>query len=469
MSHTCSSRRIVFSLNCFSFYFTLPAATVKISSTNNNVFIPTQPYYSALPPQEDLNSNEAITSSQSSFATATISPQDSLVFTTDSHQQSWPPSSSSSQPAQSAQQPNGFLPPQQDFVLFDQPSQPQRQNVNRTVSSPASYAAAFGPLNTNASQSPRIANGSPNSLQNQRLAQIIRSTGHQTSSPTAYTNRFNSQAQQQLYASLASLPSPTSTNQQNRSIRPPVPLFAQSNGNQQIPTKMDLQDAIGFEDLSAFQSGGTAAFSSPGVPGYDSNMSMSSTPSSVGNMATVSPHELFLDPLSSAPNSSAITNLTSPSLYGESPELLDNFEVSPGVGGHDVDNDNWYPLFSAEETQAASTALAVNDFSPTTHPEELELSDAVSRPRGKFTSSASPKANGKQSGSGVGRSKKKLAEISIDDPNDVVAMKRARNTLAARKSRARKAERFETLEQRIEQLTRERDYWKSRCEAATHS
>jgi len=42
-------------------------------------------------------------------------------------------------------------------------------------------------------------------------------------------------------------------------------------------------------------------------------------------------------------------------------------------------------------------------------------------------------------------------------------MKRARNTLAARKSRERKALRLDELEVQIEKLTTERDYWKERA------
>jgi hypothetical protein len=48
----------------------------------------------------------------------------------------------------------------------------------------------------------------------------------------------------------------------------------------------------------------------------------------------------------------------------------------------------------------------------------------------------------------------------VDDPNDVIAMKRARNTLAARKSRERKAQRLEDLEAKIARLEAERDHWK---------
>src|SRR5690606_4309856 len=70
------------------------------------------------------------------------------------------------------------------------------------------------------------------------------------------------------------------------------------------------------------------------------------------------------------------------------------------------------------------------------------------------------------SGSGVGsrRRDKPLPPIIVEDPTDVVAMKRARNTLAARKSRERKAQRLDELEERIVVLERERDYWKRLAE-----
>ncbi|KFX93014.1 hypothetical protein V490_05038 [Pseudogymnoascus sp. VKM F-3557] len=50
------------------------------------------------------------------------------------------------------------------------------------------------------------------------------------------------------------------------------------------------------------------------------------------------------------------------------------------------------------------------------------------------------------------------------DPNDIVAMKRARNTLAARKSRQKKLERFDELEAEIAKIAAERDMWKAKTE-----
>ncbi|KAI0851123.1 hypothetical protein F5Y00DRAFT_251788 [Daldinia vernicosa] len=456
-------------------------ATVKIPSPKNNNYLPTQPFFSALPFQEELNSNEAIHSSPSSLATANIPQQDSLVFTTASQQQTWPPSSSPSLPAHSAQ--SNFPPPQQDFVLFDQPP-PQRQNVNRSVSLPASVAvSAFGSRNVNPGRSPHITNGSSpsvqNSIQNQRVAQIIRATGHQTSSSTAFTNQFNfpvqNQTLQQYCASISALP-PTAAANQNRAARPPVPLFTQGGGNQQA-ARMDLQgnystsfsncipilhnpDALSFEDLAVFQ-GPTAAYSSPGIPGYDVGVSSASS-----TMGTISPQDLFLDPTTSAPNSTAITNLTSPSMYEGSPEFQDHdFELSP-----DFDHSfgrPWTSLFPEDKTvvNAASTA---DESSPAQQSEELEAAEPVSKPRRKSGNSPSSGNHAKHSSvSGVNprRRDKPLPPIIVDDPSDLNAMKRARNTLAARKSRERKAIRFEELEAKIADLEKERDFWKRRCEA----
>jgi tetrahydromethanopterin S-methyltransferase subunit B len=56
---------------------------------------------------------------------------------------------------------------------------------------------------------------------------------------------------------------------------------------------------------------------------------------------------------------------------------------------------------------------------------------------------------------------KPLPPIIVEDPNDTVAMKRARNTLAARKSRQRKIQRFEELEDKITKLEAKRDHWEN--------
>src|SRR5277367_540436 len=68
----------------------------------------------------------------------------------------------------------------------------------------------------------------------------------------------------------------------------------------------------------------------------------------------------------------------------------------------------------------------------------------------------------------AGEQSQPLPPIFIKDPIDAVAIKRARNTLAARKSRQKKMERFDELETEITRLREERDHWKplalNRCE-----
>ena len=88
-----------------------------------------------------------------------------------------------------------------------------------------------------------------------------------------------------------------------------------------------------MDDFPPLEGGAsTTAYSSPGIPAYDMNASSAS--STTTNIGTVSPQDLFRD-FTSAPGSAAFTNLTSPSLYGESPEFNDSLDVSPGFDTND--------------------------------------------------------------------------------------------------------------------------------------
>lgn len=347
--------------------------------------------------------------------------------------------------------------------MFDSP-QPTRTTVNRSASSPATAAvSAFGSLHNNTSTRRRESSTSP-ALRNQRVQQIIQATGHQFS-PSALTNRFNSpaqnsnsQQQQQFYAQLSSPSSPAAVNQQTRFARPPVPLFSQGIGSQRAPAKMDLQDAMNsLEGFTAFGGGATTAFSSPAMTGCDLDVGSASS----SNLGTVSPGELLLQEQFSAPNSTAFTNLTTPSNYGESPGF-DNYEVSPNFGDLDATStENWFPLFPESTATDQSTASVK---SPMEVPADLEITETDSLPRRKSSNSPpSSHSHGRHSSvSGVNprRRDKPLPPIIVDDPNDTVAMKRARNTLAARKSRERKAQKLEELEEKIAKLEEERDHWK---------
>jgi hypothetical protein len=56
------------------------------------------------------------------------------------------------------------------------------------------------------------------------------------------------------------------------------------------------------------------------------------------------------------------------------------------------------------------------------------------------------------------KSDKPLSPITVEGLSDTVTVKRARNTLAARKSRQRKMQRFDELEERIAKLEVERNH-----------
>ncbi|KAJ8069814.1 hypothetical protein OCU04_000229 [Sclerotinia nivalis] len=346
-----------------------------------------------------------------------------------------------------------------DFVLFET----RTPNVHRTPS--LSNTPSF--TGQNRRHSSNLVSASP-LLQNQRVAAIIQSTGHPSTS--AFTNRFNSPAQlvphQHFYASAPASPA---TLQQPQRSRPQVPLFSQSTGSISRNSNMALQDMDLFDEFTPFE-GGTStqnsyssAFSSPAVATmYDPTNNLSSSSST--NMGFVSPQDLSLrDSFASAPNSAAFTNLTTPSTYNESP-AFEQYDDSPFVShgslndNNAVQGDPWFSLFpdvdNIEQPNATNSPLAVE--------EELEVSDQLNEKkdnRRKSGSATSPMS----ATSGVRKPSKALPPIIVDNPNDTVAMKRARNTLAARKSRQRKMQRFEELEDQIAKLTAERDHWKEKA------
>ncbi|EFX01315.1 cross-pathway control protein 1 [Grosmannia clavigera kw1407] len=219
-------------------------------------------------------------------------------------------------------------------------------------------------------------------------------------------------------------------------------------------------------DLTDFPAGyDSAVFSSPAVGVYDLHAGGSSNSSHVG---TVSPHDLFLhDSFMSAPNSTALTSLTSPSDYNESP-YVDSYDVSPNFGTGDAEavsgqDAAWFPLFDQINNAVAGAAAADDKISPESDFADLsedKVDSSSRRGSGHTRSASSSTKHSSVSGVNSRRRDKPLAPIVVEDPSDTVAMKRARNTLAARKSRQRKQERLEELEEVIAKLTAERDHWK---------
>ncbi|MCJ1357407.1 MAG: hypothetical protein MMC33_007403 [Icmadophila ericetorum] len=179
---------------------------------------------------------------------------------------------------------------------------------------------------------------------------------------------------------------------------------------------------------------------------------------------TVSPKDVLIDSIS-APPSSAITNLSTPGTnYMESPYLAMSANTSPTFGDDFLpeDSNDWSPLFPTETANTHPFANDPFDFDTKT---EVLVAPPMSRNQSSPGQSSSRGSHqGRHSSiSGVGSRKrdKPLPPITVDDPNDTVAVKRARNTAAARKSRQKKMERFEEMEATIQELQGEVAKWKS--------
>lgn len=296
--------------------------------------------------------------------------------------------------------------------------------------------------------------------QSPRVANVLQATGRQATS-SAFTKRFSSPAQlaHQLPVYASSAPSPSSSlnlQTQSRPIRISVPLFNHGPTSSVPAAKMNLGTDVDLDDFPAFEGGAsTTAFSSPALPTVlDLG---SNTSGSTANVGTVSPQDLLIhDPIMSTPNSTTLTTLTSPSVYNESPEF-DVYDVSPSFGSADLDvgsADAWFPLFPQANPEPPKPKPVILGLDPEKDAQTLGH-------RRKPLASSPPGRHSAVAGVSSRRRDKPLPPIIVEDPTDVVAMKRARNTLAARKSRERKAQRLEQLEADIVRLTQERDYWKA--------
>ncbi|KAI9699034.1 MAG: hypothetical protein M1836_003223 [Candelina mexicana] len=439
-------------------------------------------------PSGPLNSSFALRSS-SSRSTETIPNYDLTSFITDHHQQ-WPSQLPPHRLTPSSQDFNQI--PAEDFVLF--PSSTAHHSARspvergptttRAVPNQTFQATSHGHPQRNSNQSSSVA-----SVQNPRVAEIIQGTGHSISS-TSF-NRFSPSVQkEQFYASSAPSSSLALQQQQHSSTRPPVPLFS-SNSTGRISVKMATTDThqgtdpslrlprsfrfqLTYVDMDNFFDlstgfGGEAAQEAHGFDTiFKSPHFTTINDPAADNQVTVSPQDLFHDPSASAPPSTAFTNLTSPSIFDESPELLDSFETSPlfandndpGAGG-----DKWFSLFPSNSS--------ANDESPLNdHVELVDSSTFSATVETNSTRRKSSNGNSPPSGrgsykhssiSGVSAKKrdKPLPPIVVEDPNDTIAMKRARNTAAARKSRQKKVEKFEEQEQKIQDLLNQVEHWKS--------
>lgn len=272
-------------------------------------------------------------------------------------------------------------------------------------------------------------------------------------------------------SSTTGLAQPSLQLQQHLQQRPPVPLFHSTSSNipqiHSVTNMADLNTNNSFD--SNLGSGLGQSFGSSDMWDMSASTSAFTSINSVaGSTQTVSPKDIFNDPLGSVPPSTAFTNLTSPDI-DQSPYLHDNFDTSP-MFSHDstLAPEDWFPLFpNAEQFTTATPYIA-----PALERTISTSSNAQSNPssmnspvildngaRRKSSVTGSPATNG----AGVNKSRRRKEKLSpiIVDPTDKVALKRARNTLAARDSRQRKFDHVQTLEKRNAELEAEIEKWKS--------
>ncbi|GAM87763.1 hypothetical protein ANO11243_057900 [Dothideomycetidae sp. 11243] len=178
--------------------------------------------------------------------------------------------------------------------------------------------------------------------------------------------------------------------------------------------------------------------------------------------STISPKDLFMDSSSSVPPSTAFTNLTTPgSVYLGTP---DDFDVSPMYDYDSLDAPEvWPSLFEHEEPATSNGAEMSRTTSETSH--IVIHPGGLSRKRSSPHDSPLTPNTRPSSISGISKREKALAPIVVDSA-DPVAVKRARNTAAARKSRDKKFKEVETYRLRIAELEQEVEHWKSVALAA---
>lgn len=291
-------------------------------------------------------------------------------------------------------------------------------------------------------------------------------------------NSTNFYANSAPNSSVGFTPSPSTT------TRPPVPLFHHSAGNvpQQPQHQRPVFSTAGnmatgnhyFNALRqrALSSNTTKAdmdlFADLNSTGYgqldqndlfDWDQTAQTTFTAVNandTPRTVSPKDIMNDPLASAPASTAFTNLTSPDI-NESPYICDSYETSPMFAGDltGVGADNWYPLFPDAQGAGHGTAPAME-----TQPSmERTVSQQSVAQSSSSNASNSPivldvshrRKSSTHSPAGVTKQRRRkgpLPPIEVD-PQDKTALKRARNTLAARESRQRKFDHVQDLQQQI--------------------
>ncbi|MCJ1323211.1 hypothetical protein MMC15_008565 [Xylographa vitiligo] len=185
---------------------------------------------------------------------------------------------------------------------------------------------------------------------------------------------------------------------------------------------------------------------------------------------TVSPQDLWLEN-PSAPPSSALTFLSTPqySDMDASPDYSNDTSPLYAQDSTAGDFDFMGSRFN-EDTQLMIAPLdELPNLPPITDSHVVNSIETMGAPPMSRNQSSPGQPSSRDSttgrhasAAGVNARKrdKPLPEIKIDDPNDTVAVKRARNTAAARKSRAKKMENMDKMAAEIRKLELEVERWK---------
>lgn len=466
----------------------------------------TQRLPSDIPSPEHLNPRLASRIPNGSRFTATIPSRDFQSFVTDHHQKWLSQQQTSRLPAYS---PDFLVDQEADFVLFPtstdhpqvrrltgwtpvaSPLVPSLESVKTVHGHPQPDQRHKSVLQTSASDSPVF---------NTQARKIVHDTGSRASS--ASVPRLNSLGQRShFYASSAPSSSVNLRPDNHQRTRPPVPLFHNSTGNMNVQTLSDSPQTLlegktatstpltalpltrsgsdmsprmspEFYHLSANFDGINPDLSSmvsldnlddfelhlATTPFQPVNQRMAATVSP--SVHTVSPKDLMLD-TTSAPPSTSLTNLTTPGTnYMESPQYeIESTRTSPLFGTENLgaEAEYWPSLFTDGPGDDMEN-IGKKSPLPNTH-----VAPPMSRygSSGQLSSTGSHQANHASSnGVAAKRRDKPLPAITIEDPTDIIAVKRARNTMAARKSRQRRLERTEELQKLVTDLEKQVDRWK---------
>lgn len=313
-------------------------------------------------------------------------------------------------------------------------------------------------------------------IQNPRVSGIIHGTGSSSSSPSTQYNSPTGQHQQhRLYANSA--PSSTTVlHQQSPRTRPPVPLFSNSTGNltqdNNYPmARSHLEDSSSSDTMFDFNDFTNMAPDAHSDGHFDSALDFGAQFESINhpasaqgsNVQTISPKDLMVDTIS-APPSGAFTDLTTPGTSTfESPYMANSSTTSSMFleESFSEDPDQWPSLFPSVDEPMSDGPLSHFTQSPTTTHVAPKMSRNASSPGQSSARSSTQGRHSFVSGVAPRRRDKPLPSITIEDPNDTVAVKRARNTLAARKSREKRQERTEALLTQVNMLEEEVEKWKS--------